>query len=221
MFRLPELTIWVLTILADAFVVYLFSFRKLFRELAFLSSYFLLLVTVGVLRCVFLAHFGSVSTEYGYFYFWSEALLEVSLFLSIVELSGRVARRRMPRRSPSYLSVVALLAATCLSLLAAMHYIPRGVTPFLVELAQASFYLSCIVILAACAWKFWNGSDHWIAGRIVSVLCVYLLLLALTSNVPIRRAIDFSTLQNLAIMATAWLPLGTGFALVTHNDRSR
>src|SRR5260370_17367568 len=87
MLPLADLTLWLLTTLVEIFVVCLFIIQGLFRKFLFLSFYFLLSVTISFGRYV-LYDFRFVS--YVYFYYLTDFLLTVFLFLSICELSVRL-----------------------------------------------------------------------------------------------------------------------------------
>jgi hypothetical protein len=102
---LPGLTLWMLTTFVEAFVVWLFLIRGLFRKFLFLNFYLLLSVTISIGRYAVLSYFGYVSSEFAYFYYFSDALLTVSLFLSICELNMRLVGTRMPRRKVVLLSI--------------------------------------------------------------------------------------------------------------------
>ena len=214
MSRPSDLTIWWLTIAAQAFVVYLFLCQRLFRRFVFLNSYLLLSVTSGITRYILLSRFGPASDRYAYLYFLTDVMLAVSLFLSICELSVRVVGTQMPHRTAVLLSTVALLVAVWISFPVAGRQSSVAYYPVL---SQNIFYLSCFAISLVSTWKLRENPHDWLAGRIANVLGIYFVIFFLAWNGAQRNARDvstISTLVNLSLMANAWVPLGIGFALV-------
>ena len=110
----PDLALWLLTTLVEAFVVCLFSARGLFRKFLFLNFYLLLSVAISVGRYSVLSHFGLASSAYSYFYYFSDAILTVFLFLGISELGVRLVGSEMRWRF-ALLSAVALVGAAWVS----------------------------------------------------------------------------------------------------------
>src|SRR5258708_2325011 len=119
MLSLADLTLWLLTTAVEAFVVYLFLIKGLFRKFLFLNFYLLLSVTVKMGRYASLFLFGFVSSEYWFFFYLTEALLTVFLFLSICELSVLFVGTDMSRSRVLLWSADALLATAWFSFLIA------------------------------------------------------------------------------------------------------
>jgi hypothetical protein len=212
---LPDLTLWMLRTLVEAFVVWLFLIRGLF-----LNFYLLLSVTISIGRYAVFSYFGHVSSGYTYFYFFSDALLAVSLFLSICELSMRLVGTRMPRRRVVLLSAGALFAAAFFSFSVASSSGPRVTTRFVFGLSQNIFFACGLAIVLLWAWKLRNDPDDRIAARFVSVLSVYFSLFFLAYGAQ-QLASDASGPHSLFPMISAWLPLGCAFALVSQEPPQR
>ena len=210
----------MLTKLVEAFAVWLFLIRGLFRRFLFLNFYLLLSVTISIGRYAVLSYFGIVSSGYAYFYYVSDALLVVSLFLSICELSMRLTGTRMPRTRIVLLSAGALFAAAFFSFSVASSSGSRVTTTFVFELSQNVFFACGFVIVLLWAWKLRNDPDDRIAARFVSVLSVYFLLFFLAYGAH-QLAPDASGLHSLFPMIGAWLPLGCAFALVSQDPPQR
>src|SRR5215467_1543893 len=116
MLSLADLTLWLLTTLVEIIVVYLFIIQGLFRKFLFLSFYFLLSVTISIGRYA-LYRYDFWSVAYFYFYYFTDALLTVFLFLSISELSVRLVGTKIRRQKVVLWSTCALLVAAWLSFL--------------------------------------------------------------------------------------------------------
>jgi|SRR5882762_204470 len=217
MLSLADLTLWLLTTLVEIFVVYLFIIQGLFRKFLLLSFYFLLSFTISFGRYA-LYDFGFGS--YVYFYYFTDALLTIFLFLSICELSLRLAGTKMPRRSVVFWSAAAFLATAWYSFLIASSWVHMKTTHFAVELSQNVFFACCLAIVLLWAWRLRNDPEDWIAARFVSVLSVYFSLFLLIYGAR-QLAPRASDLNSLYLMIRAWLPLGCGFALVSYERPRR
>jgi len=66
-------------------------------------------------------------------------------------------------------------------------------------------------------WKLRNDPEDRIAARFVNVLAIYFLLFVFI-YARVRLAPSASGLGHVYPMMGAWLPLGYGFALVSHEE---
>jgi hypothetical protein len=208
-------TLRFLTILVEAFVVYLFVIQGLFRKFLFFNCYLLLLVAAGVVRCVHFSGYGIALARYVYFYYFADAMLTLFLFLSVCELSARLIGTKMPVRRVVVLSEAALLATVWSSFAAVWSSGSDLTIHFAAELSRNIFLVCILTIILLWVWKLRNGPEDWIAVRFVNVLSIYLLLLFMVLYGPFHGAPRFPAIQNLSLMVGAWLPLGCGFALVS------
>ena len=215
-----DLTLWLLTTFVEAFVVYLFLVQGLFRKFLLLNFYLMLSATISIGQYFVLRHFGFRSSEYAYFYFYTDALLTICLFLSICELSARLVGTKMPRRIVVLWSAGALLATVCFSFSVASSAASRVATHFVFELSQNIYFACCLAIVLLWVWKLRNDPEDRIAVRLVSILSVYfsLFLLVYGARELAPRPPD---LDSLYPMISAWLPLGCGFAVVSHEQPPR
>ncbi|PYU44109.1 MAG: hypothetical protein DMG54_10385 [Acidobacteria bacterium] len=111
-----DLTLWLLTTLVEGFVVYLFLIRGLFRRFLFLNFYLLFSATANIGRYAVLYYFGFTSPEYFHFYYFSEAPLKITLFISVCELSLRLVGDQLPRWRVALWGAGAFLAIALFSL---------------------------------------------------------------------------------------------------------
>lgn len=111
----------------------------------------------------------------------------------------------------------------CVSVLVVMAVLsfvqaPSPAMHFIVQFSENLFY-ACFFGAAAlmCFWGLQNRPPDRIAGRLVTVLCVYFCLTFLISSAHqyLQRPSEAETLYTMAAMASAWLPLGCGFALAS------
>ena len=213
MSSLADLSLWLLTTLVQAFVVYLFLIQGLFRKFLFLNCYLLLSVTISLGRYFVFSHFGLASSAYAYFYYFTDAALTLFLYLGICELGVRLVGTRLPRKKVVLWSAAALLATAWFSFSVALPWGSR--TAMVFELSQNIFFTCCLGVALLWAWKLRNDSNDRIADRLVNVLSAYFLLFLLLYGAR-QLTPHVSSLNALYPMFSAWLPLGCGFALVSH-----
>ena len=211
---LIELTLWLLTTLVEAFVPCLFLIRGLFRKFLFLNFYLLLSATINIGRYAVYYHFGYTSPEYLYFYYFSEAPLTITLFICVCELSLRLVGDKLPRKRVLW-SAGALLAIALFSLSDASSWGYKIPAHFVIEVSKNIFFACSLGIALLWVWKLRNDPEDRFAARFVNVLGVYFLLFVLIYGAH-RLVPHASGLGNLYPMLDAWLPLGCGFALVSH-----
>jgi hypothetical protein len=202
----------------EAFVVYLFFAQRLSGRFFFFNAYFLLAVTMGIGRYAVLTWSGISSLEYAYFYFFTDGLLSVLLFLSIFEIKARLDGTKVLRRKNLLLSVGALLATAWFSFQIASLSTFKA-THFVFEFSQNIYVVCCLAIAVLWIWKLLNDPQDRTAARFVNVLSVYFALFLLRYGVRQLTPHDVSYMNSLWPMTGAWLPLGCGFALVSKNSR--
>ena len=216
MVSIPDLALWMLTTLVEAFVVCLFLARGLFRKFLFFNLYLTLCVVTSMGRYLVLSHFGLTSSEYHYFYFYTDAILTVSLFLGICELGVRLMGSEMRWRF-ALLSAAALAVAAWVSYSVVSLSAFRMGAHFLFELSENIFLACTLAIVLLWTWKLRNDPEDRTAARLINVLSVYFLLVLLAYGAR-QLAPHTDGLRNLQPMSGAWLPLGCGFALVSRED---
>ena len=141
-----DYVIWLLgTILELAVVVCAIS-RKSFRRYLCLNLYMLLSVFVSVGRYEFLHRFGLPSPEYRYFYFYSDALLTIFLYLGLITLYLHVFDEM---KVESYVRLVAvlLLAGTAVFsyFVVQQQSSQKFLTHFVFELSQNLYFVGLVL----------------------------------------------------------------------------
>ena len=142
---------WVICCLATLFeaaVVVCSVRRKAFRRYFFLNLYMLfnVLVTVGQFR-VFM-HYGRSSLEYRYFYFYSEALLVISLYFALISLYSRVFQELQLERYVRLGAVLLLAGTAWFSYAVVNQSSSRMLTHFVFELSQNLYFVGLVLTYA-------------------------------------------------------------------------
>lgn len=205
----------LLTTLVDGFVAYLFVRQGLFRRFLFLSFYFTLSVTVSIARCIIVLQFGLFSVAYAYCFYITDALLNVSVLLSISELSLHVGRIRMLRWKIVTWAGSILLTMACFGVASLTS---NGVRTsfFLLESSQSVFFIGGFAVVFLWIWKLLKNPVDGVAAKFVNVFGVYFLPFFLVYGArEFSSSSAVATLYMLPWMMGAWLPLGCGFALVS------
>jgi hypothetical protein len=209
-----ELTLWLLTALVEAFAVYIFLVQGLSRKFLMLNLYFLLGAVISASRFAVFHHSGFFSVEYAYFYYYSDALLTVFLFLSVCELSLRLAGTKISRKRIVLGGAAAFLAVSVFNASAASSSSIRMMSHFVVALSQDLYFTSPLAIALLCVWKAFDDPEDLVAARFVDVIFVgtsiFILLYGARVLVP-QVAVNNKLVQMMAV----WLPIGCGFVAVS------
>jgi len=141
---LAELTLWLLTTLVEVFRRVSLLRSRLVPQIPFFNFYLLLSVTINTGRYAVLSHFGFHSSEYAYFYYFTDVVLTLSLFICISELCVRLVGDRMTLRGVVLWSASALLATALFSFSAVSPWGYRVATRFVPELSRNILFACCL-----------------------------------------------------------------------------
>lgn len=137
--------IWLLGSLLELGVVVCAVSRKSFRRYLCLNLYMLFSFLVSAGRYYVLQQYGLPSSQYRYFYFYSDALLTVFLYLGLITLYLHVFDEM---KVESYLRLVAvfLLAGTAVfSYFVVQQSSHRILTRFVFELSQNLYFVGLVL----------------------------------------------------------------------------
>ena len=140
-----DYVIWLLGALLELAVVVCAIRRKSFRRYLCLNLYMLLSFLVSVGRYEVLAKYSLSSPQYRYFYYYSDALLTVFLYLALITLYLHVFDEM---KVESYLRLVAvlLLAGTAVfSYLVVQQSSGRIATRFAYEMSQNLYFVGLVL----------------------------------------------------------------------------
>lgn len=160
------------------------------------------------------------SVEGLYFLYIAYALASVFLLLSVIELSLRISRTNRRRSKIKMWAGGILLAMACFGV---ASRIDAGMSlPFWVDSSDSVRLVCGLAVVLLWVWKRLKNPVDGIAARFVNVLCVYFLLFFLVYGAgEIAPSSAVAGRNNLALMMSAWLPLGCGFALVSPEQSMR
>lgn len=183
-----------------------------FRRYLLLNLYMAGLIAVDLGRYKILSEYGQSSTQYMYFYYYSDAILTICLYFALTSLYSHVFSEMKAERIVK-MGTILLLAGTALFTYAVVEQsTTKLVTHFVVELSQNLYFVGVVLtyVLWGAILKLRETRTRLI--QLVLSLGVYFSLLAanyaiLSLYPPLR-----SMLQPLAQIFGTFLPLAWAYA---------
>jgi hypothetical protein len=200
----PDYAFSILSDLARVLAIGLFVLRGSFREFRLFNGYLALSVADRILL-----YFAEQTLWFYVLFSLAGSLAAVLLYLSICELWARLAGEKVLSKRVAVGCPCGLLAAASLAAAGGAAY-QTSVARLANSFSANLFLVCCLAMAAVFGWSLLVVPAHRTARRIANVLALYVLLLASGSALS-RRA---PGLHILSAMAGAWLPLGSGFALM-------
>jgi len=207
-----EYLIWSLCTLLEAAVVVCAIRRGAFRKYAFLNIYMATSVLVSLVRFNILEHYGLRSSQYVYFYYYTDALLTIFLYFALASLFSSVFSE-MHAEQYVKLGAVVLLSGTALFSYAVVNQSQaKLVTHFVVELSQNLYFVGLVLtyVLWGAVLKLRETRTRLI--QLVLSLGVYFSLFA--ANYALRNLYPsfLSVLQFLPPVFGCFLPAAWAYA---------
>jgi hypothetical protein len=206
------LFIWLACFVLEVVVVVCAIRAKVFVRYLPLTLYMTASALGDLMRFRILYHYGFTSREYFYFYYYSDALLTIALYLALISLFVHVFKQ-MNAGSYVIFGASFLLAATALfSYLVIAQSSTRLLGPFVVELSQNLYFVGLVLtyILWGAILKLRETRTQLI--QLVLSLGVYFSMFA--ANYALRNlypsAISFA--QAMDPLIGCLLPLAWAYA---------
>ena len=182
-----QYAIWFICTLLEAAVVLCAIKRGAFRRYLFLNLYMSAEVLASIVRFEILHKYGFQSLTYVYFYYYSDALLTILLFLALSSLYSDVFRELNAERYVQ-MGAVALLASTALFSFAVVQQSTGSgkiLSHFVFEISQNLYFVGLVLtyILWAAILKLRETRTRLI--QLVLSLGVYFSLYA--ANYALRN----------------------------------
>jgi len=137
--------LWLVGILAEAAVVVCALKKGAFRRYLLLNLYMAGLLCVELARYKIVSEYGLKSTQFVYFYFYSDAILTIFLYFALCTLYSHVFSEMKAERYVK-LGALLLLAGTALFTYAVVQQsTAKLVTHFVVELSQNLYFVGLIL----------------------------------------------------------------------------
>jgi hypothetical protein len=175
-----EYLIWLVGIGCEAAVIVCALKRGAFRRYLFLNVYMVASVAVSLGRYRVLAQCGYSSTEYLYFYYFSDALLTILLYFALMSLYAHVFSEMNASRAVRLGAIVLLVGTALFSYAVVQQSTSRLITNFAFELSQNLYFLGLVLtyVLWAAIMKLRESRTQLV--QLVLSLGVYFSLFAAT-----------------------------------------
>jgi len=143
-----EYCIWLVCTLLEGAVVVCAVKSQSFRRYIFLNLYMGLSFLVSVGRYHALNHYGMASSEYVYFYYYSDTLLTIGLYFALINLYSLVFDEMQVERYLRLGAVVLLGATAWFSYAVVQQSSHRILTHFAYELSQNLYFVGLVLTYA-------------------------------------------------------------------------
>jgi hypothetical protein len=140
-----EFFVWCACFALEVAVVVCAVRGKVFQRFLPLNLYMAASAVGDLLRFRILFHFGYTSKEYFYFYYYSDALLTVALYLALISLFVHVFRELSAEKYVIFGACLLLGATSLFSYLVIQQSTGRLMTRFVVELSQNLYFVGLVL----------------------------------------------------------------------------
>lgn len=205
--------IWSLATLFEAAVVFCSIHKKVFRRYLFLNLYMLCSVCVSVGQFRVLMHYGRLSLEYRYFYFYSEALQVISLYLALISLYSRVFEELQLERYLRFGAILLLAGTAWFSYAVVNQSSARMLTYFAFELSQNLYFVGLVLTYALWGAILKLRETRALLVQLVLSLGVYFSAYAASYAISNLRPGLFFQMRYLFPIIECLLPLAWAYAI--------
>ncbi len=215
-----DLVIWFLgTAFELAFVVCSVA-RKSFLRYFFLNLYLILSTTVSIGRFFILSSYGQRSDQYMYFYYYSDALLTVALFLALISLYSHVLGELRVGDYVKWGAVFLLLGTAGFSYAVVAQSANRLSTSFAYELSQNLYFVGLVL-----TYVLWGAVLKLRETRTRLVQFILSLGLYFSGYAAIYALANFSgkhsVIQYICPAIGCFLPLSWSLTMLRYTEESR
>ena len=140
-----EFFVWCACFVLEVAVVVCAIRAKVFRRFFPLNLYMAASALCDVLRFRILAHYGFTSSEYVYFYYYSDALLTIALYLALISLFVHVFREMRAEKYVIFGACLLMVGTAVFSYLVIQEASTKLVTRFVVELSRNLYFVGLVL----------------------------------------------------------------------------
>ena len=215
------LIIWFLGTAFELTFVVCSLARKSFLRYLFLNLYLLLSTTVSIGRFFILwTYGGNTSDQYMYFYYYSDALLTLALFVALISLYSHVLGELRAGEYVKWGAVFLLLGTAGFSYAVVAQSTERLSTSFAYELSQNLYFVGLVLtyILWGAVLKLRETRTRLV--QIILALGVYFSGYA-ASYALMNFSGKYSLIQYLSGALGCFLPLSWSLTMLRYTDESR
>jgi hypothetical protein len=137
--------VWIVCWLLEASVVVCSLARGSFLRYLSVNLYMTASLSAGIARFYVFRHYGFVSPQYFYFYYYSDALLTIALFFALIGLYSRVLEELKAERLVRLASILLLAGTAWFSYAIVQQSANRLMTRFVMELSQNLYFVGLVL----------------------------------------------------------------------------
>jgi hypothetical protein len=160
-----------------------------------------------------LMHYGRSSLEYRYFYYYSEALLVISLYFALISLYSRVFEELKVEKYVRFGAVLLLAGTAWFSYAVVNQSSARMLTHFVYELSQNLYFIGLVLTYALWGVILKLRETRALFVQIVLSLGVYFSAYAASYAISNLRPDLFSYMVYLFPVIGCLLPLAWAYAI--------
>lgn len=207
-----EYVLWFLCTPFEVFALVCAFKKKALARYLFLNLYIAASLVASLGRFQILHHYGINSSEYVYFYYYSDALLTICLFFALISLYSYVFGELKAERYVRICALVLLLGTVIFSYAVVQQSTSKLVTHFVVELSQNLYFVGLVLtyLLWASIMKLRETRTRLI--QLVLSLGVYFSLFAATYALRNLYPPMGTVLQALPPLIACFLPAAWAYA---------
>jgi hypothetical protein len=206
--------IWVIATLLEAAVVVCSIHRRSFKRYFFINLYMLLSVIISVSRYQVLANHAVSSNEYRYFYFYSDALLTITLFFAVISLYSRVFQELQVEGYVRLGAVLTLAGTAWFSYSVVNQSAARIMTHFVFELSQNLYFVGLVLTYVLWGAILKLRETRALLVQLVLSLGIYFSAFAATYAISNLNPTLYAYIHYLVPIFGCLLPLAWAYAIL-------
>ena len=203
--------LWTLETILEVAVIVCALAKHSFRRYLCLNLYMLLSLIVSIGRYQFLSHYGWYSSEYAYFYFCSDAVLTIFLYLALINLYLHVFDEMKVEKYVRLTAVMLLTGTALFSYGVVQQSSQRMLTGFFYELSQNLYFVG--LVLTYVLWGAILKLRETRTQLIQVVLSLGIYFSAFAATFALRNIYpNFESLGYVVPVFACLLPLAWAYA---------
>jgi hypothetical protein len=209
--------LWVYATVLSVFAAFVIIVRHQFRRFSVLATYFAIVAAVSLLRMHVLNAYGFQSSEYAYFYYFSDLLPCVLLYFVVATLYRKVFPAKRAHLRVRVGSILIAAGVGIWSLAIAQTASSRLMSRWIFEYSQDLYFVSAIAALILFGFARYKPNVPKPVHQLAFVFAGYYLFLALMYMIRYLSPLWGVPLGGLVGFFGMWLPLGVAYVFCDPN----
>lgn len=190
------------------------------RRYSTLILYMFVAFVLTVIRYLVFARYGILSSEYIYFYYYSDSLMTICLYLALMSLYSHVFREMGVSRYLRFGAILLLGLTGCFSYQVVQTASHKLITRFVVELSQNLYFVG--VVLTYLLWGAMMKLRETRTRLVQLVLALGVYFSAFAANYALRNLYpDFLIWRYVPPLMALWLPVAWAYTFLKIPEEAR